>query len=339
MGVCINWNDILKDYCSYLKLELSLSENSVKAYRSDVSKLIAFVACEKAKTDESNHCKDSIIPRTTDYRITKSDIESFFAERLGKGMTIRSQSRYLSSFRSFFMFVGERYGDLNLGNPIEGMEMPKLSRRLPNVLSINEIEAILGSFDLSTADGVRNRAIVEMLYSCGLRVSELVNLKMNDLFFKENFIRVIGKGDKQRLVPIGEYAIDSVERYFPVRWETLVDAGYRRGKHTDERAAISRIAADSDETVFLNRRGGKLTREMIFTIIKKAAKSAGITKQISPHTFRHSFATHLVENGADLRVVQEMLGHESILTTEIYTHVSREVWMKDILSKHPLAGH
>lgn len=337
MAANISWNDILKDYCAYLKLELSLSDNSVNAYKSDVSNLLAFVAGEDAKTGSVND-KDNTLTLTISHPVTKSDIDSFFARRMDEGMTIRSQSRYLSSFRSFFAFISERYEDLELGNPVTGMETPKLSRKLPNVLSVREIEAILGSFDLSTTEGVRNRAIVEMLYSCGLRVSELVNLKMNDLFLKDNYIRVVGKGNKQRLVPIGEYAVASVGNYLPIRWETLADAGGRRGKHTDERAVISRIAADSDETLFLNRRGGKISREMIFTIIKNAAKSVGITKQISPHTFRHSFATHLVENGADLRVVQEMLGHESILTTEIYTHVSREVWMKDILSKHPLAG-
>ena len=339
MAATLNWNDILKDYCSYLKLELSLSENSVNAYKSDISKLLSFVGDEKSCSCCSSRDKDNTLIVTIDCPISKSDIDSFFESKFNAGMKIRSQSRYLSSFRSFFTFVGERYTDLELENPVVGMEMPKLSRKLPNVLSVNEIEAILNSFDLSEAEGVRNRAIVEMLYSCGLRVSELVNLKMNDLFFKENYIRVIGKGDKQRLVPVGEYAIASVENYFPIRWNTIVSAGRRRGKHTEDRSDINKIASDSDETVFLNRRGGKLTREMIFTIIKRAALSAGITKQISPHTFRHSFATHLVENGADLRVVQEMLGHESILTTEIYTHVSREVWMKDILSKHPLAGH
>lgn len=338
MAANISWNDILKDYCAYLKLELSLSDNSVNAYKSDVSNLLAFVAGESVKSGNIND-KDNTLTLSVSHPVTKSDIDSFFARRMEEGMTIRSQSRYLSSFRSFFAFISERYEDLGLGNPVTGMETPRLSRKLPNVLSVSEIDAILGSFDLSTAEGVRNRAIVEMLYSCGLRVSELVNLKMNDLFLNDNYIRVVGKGNKQRLVPIGEYAIASVENYLPIRWETLVDAGERRGKHTDERTIISRIAADSDETLFLNRRGGKISREMIFTIIKNAAKSVGITKQISPHTFRHSFATHLVENGADLRVVQEMLGHESILTTEIYTHVSREVWMKDILSKHPLAGH
>ncbi len=338
MAANISWNDILKDYCAYLKLELSLSDNSVNAYKSDVSNLLAFVAGESVKSGNING-KDNTLTLSVSHPVTKSDIDSFFARRMEEGMTIRSQSRYLSSLRSFFAFICERYEDLGLGNPVTGMETPRLSRKLPNVLSVSEIYAILGSFDLSTAEGVRNRAIVEMLYSCGLRVSELVNLKMNDLFLKDNYIRVVGKGNKQRLVPIGEYAITSVENYLPIRWETLVDAGERRGKHTDERTIISRIAADSDETLFLNRRGGKISREMIFTIIKNAAKSVGITKQISPHTFRHSFATHLVENGADLRVVQEMLGHESILTTEIYTHVSKEVWMKDILSKHPLAGH
>jgi len=335
MAANISWNDILKDYCAYLKLELSLSNNSVSAYKSDVSNLLAFVAGDNANTCSINGKENTL---TVGHSVTKSDIDAFFARRLEEGMTIRSQSRYLSSFRSFFTFIVERYGDLGFTNPVEEMEMPKIARRLPNILSVKEIESILNGFDLSTAEGVRNRAIVEMLYSCGLRVSELVNLRMQDLFFKENYIRVIGKGDKQRLVPIGECAISSVESYFHIRWEILADAGYRRGKHIEVHTEINRIVSDSNDTLFLNRRGGKLTREMIFTIIKRAAASAGITKQISPHTFRHSFATHLVENGADLRVVQEMLGHESILTTEIYTHVSREVWMKDILSKHPLAG-
>jgi integrase/recombinase XerD len=239
---------------------------------------------------------------------------------------------------------------------------------LPDVLSVDEVVSIIESVDMSHPEGKRNRAILEMLYSCGLRVSELVDLRLEDLFFKDGFIRVIGKGNKQRLVPVGEEAISAVENYLPDRW-TIVNAarsgkGRTRGKHIQglgkalledrlgkpevelgkstgekdsnkESRRLGKIAQEGDETLFLNRRGGKLTRVMIFTMVKKQVEAAGIKKKVTPHTFRHSFATHLVENGADLRVVQDMLGHSSILTTEIYTHVSSQQWMKDIREHHP----
>ena len=193
-------------------------------------------------------------------------------------------------------------------------------------MSVEEILSIFDSIDLSTYEGLRNRAMLEMLYSCGLRVSELVNLRLTDLFFKDAFVRVVGKGDKQRLVPVYDKAIEAVKNYMSARWE-LVQRYTERGMKPEDK-----------ETLFLNRRGRKLTREMVFIIVRRQAEAAGITKKISPHTFRHSFATHLVENGADLRVVQDMLGHSSILTTEIYTHVSSKSWQRNILDHHPLNG-
>ena len=220
---------------------------------------------------------------------------------------------------------------------MQGIDTPKITRHLPDVLSFEEVEAILSSFDLSTPESVRNRAIIEVLYGCGLRVSELVDLTLPDLFLDEGYIRVVGKGNKQRLVPVGEYAIVAIKDYLPERWKILSGAGKNRGRHEDGKSSkqVTKFAQESNHTLFLNRRGGKLTRVMIFTMIQKQVELVGITKKISPHTFRHSFATHLVENGADLRVVQQMLGHESILTTEIYTHISAQQWMKDILEHHP----
>ena len=232
-------------------------------------------------------------------------------------------------------------------------------RSTESCLSQEEVENLIASIDLSSPEGPRNKAIIEMLYSCGLRVSELVNLQLSDLFFKEGYVRIVGKGNKQRLVPVGEYAVSAVEEYLPHRWSTLSAAKENRGRReeikkkvipddqlpqghvqanrmtTRKPREIAQFARESDNTLFLNRRDGRLSRVMIFNIIKTQVAAAGIKKSVSPHTLRHSFATHLVENGADLRVVQQMLGHESILTTEIYTHISAHQWMQDILDHHP----
>lgn len=241
-------------------------------------------------------------------------INHYLEKRVKEGLSKRSQARAISSLRSFFKFL-EMEGE-SQGDPTERIDSPKTGRHIPVVLSVQEIELIINSVDLSLPEGHRNRAILEVLYSCGLRVSELVSLRISDVFLEESFIRVTGKGDKQRLVPIGEPAADSVKFYLSGRGNQIIKKG-------------------NEEILFLSRRGTKLTREMIFIMLRKQASAAGISKDISPHTFRHSFASHLVENGADLRAVQEMLGHSSILTTEIYTHLNRERWKEGILKAHP----
>lgn len=358
----MTWQEYIKDFEAYLRLERSLSGNTVISYSSDIKKLMEFLGNEK---DSSADPKQVL-------KITVSDIEQFLKAEYSAGHAKGTQARHISSLREFFKFVELQHSNTRDAefegwrNPVQGIDTPKITRHLPDVLSLEEIETLIRSFDLTTPEGVRNRAIIEMLYGCGLRVSELVNLRVSDLFFKESYIRVLGKGSKQRLVPIGECAIDAVNAYMEKRWEILAATSATkgtRGKHASHKHPVKRgsagidnntpdgITADgvthlsgkelaqykreSDGTLFLNRRGGKLSRVMIFTMIKEQIKVAGITKNISPHTFRHSFATHLVENGADLRVVQQMLGHESILTTEIYTHISSQQWMQDILDHHP----
>lgn len=332
-------NEYIKDFRTYLKLERSLSDNTIGGYISDVEQFLQFA--DKVALEH----------------ISVADVEGFLKSEFDAGKAKRSQARRISALRSFFSFVEMEYGaELRAANPswtdpAAGIDTPKISRHLPDILSPEEVHLLLESFDLLKTEGVRNKAIVEMLYGCGLRVSELVQLHLSDLFFKEGYIRVIGKGNKQRLVPVGEWAIAAVQAYLPQRWETVNAAGSNRGRRKFVKdnsvpndissqkgrspKEIAGFAAESDNTLFLNRRGGRLSREMIFTMIKKQAEAVGIRKRISPHTFRHSFATHLVENGADLRVVQQMLGHESILTTEIYTHISSSHWMKDILEHHP----
>lgn len=319
------WNTILKDFCSYLRIERSLSPNTIEAYKSDLLKFIKYVS----------EVYGALSPNS----VMPEHVESFLKSEYDLGISKRSQARRISSVKAFYKYIEIENDSDN--NPCSKLDTPKMSRYLPVVLSVEEVFAILDSVDCSTPEGIRNRAILEMLYSCGLRVSELVNLRLSDLFFKDSFIRVIGKGDKQRIVPIGDIAIETVNKYIPVRWEIIQSAknsGMHGGAHLnkDAKSNARHIAMKKgDDILFLNRRGGKLSREMIFMMIKKQAATVGITKEISPHTFRHSFATHLVENGADLRVVQEMLGHSSILTTEIYTHVSSKQWMKNILEHHP----
>lgn len=295
------WEPYKKGFKAYLQLEKSLSENSVDAYLHDIEKLTQFLSIQK----EEKTPKD----------IELSDLEVFLKWINGLGMTSSSQARIISGLRSFYRFCLQE--QISETDPTSLLEAPKLGKHLPDTLSYTEIEKIISSFDLSTAEGMRNKAIVETMYSCGLRVSELVNLKLSCLYFDPGYVRITGKGDKERLVPIGSSAVKYIMIYLDnIRVHITVKAG-------------------NEDVVFLNRRGSKLSRVMIFMIIKEAAKNAGISKSISPHTFRHSFATHLVEGGADLRAVQEMLGHESITTTEIYTHLDRE-YLRDTLQQfHP----
>lgn len=296
-------NNLLSDFSSYLRLELSLSENTVNSYCSDVDKFFEYWA---NLGDVSNI-------RSVD----SENIKGFISQEMEKGLSKRSQARLVSSLKAFFKFlVNESIIELD---PCVLIDSPKIKPYLPEVLSQDEVVRIIESVDLSQPEGHRNRAILETLYSCGLRVSELVNLKYSDIFFEQEFLRIIGKGNKQRLVPLGRPAADAIRIYLQTR-------------------SLLPVKKGSEDNVFLNRRGGRITREMVFLIVKKSAAEAGVDKIISPHTFRHSFATHLVENGADLRAVQEMLGHESILTTEIYTHINSEKWRDSILKCHP-RGH
>lgn len=291
-----DWTDILSDYRSYLRIERSLSPNTVTSYLSDIAKL------------------RDMYPDRSPQELDGDDLSAFLSSEAGHGISKRSQSRTVSSLKSFYGFL-EIDGRLRR-NPAETIGSPKISRHIPAVLSIEEVDRIISSVDLSAPEGHRNRAILEVLYSCGLRVSELVSLRISDLFFEDSFIRVTGKGDKQRLVPIGEPAVRAVQFYLSQTRRSLA-------------------SKKAEDILFLNRRGGQMSRQMVFLIIKRQCSAAGITKDISPHTFRHSFATHLIENGADLRAVQQMLGHESILTTEIYTHLDSRKWQNTILDHHP----
>lgn len=294
---------LIADYSSFLRLELSLSENTIRSYCSDVLLLLSFI-----ENNEKNEGAVKLDEVTTD------TLNAFISSRMKAGITKRSQARLISSLKSFYGFL-EESGQCKT-NPAEKLAPPKILQYLPVVLSVKEVLSVIDSVDRSTYEGERNKTILEVLYSCGLRVSEAVNLRISDLFLPERFVRVMGKGSKERLVPLGDPAADALTLYLSIRGRLPLKRG-------------------CEDVVFLNRRGGKLSRQMIFLIVKNQAEIAGITKEISPHTFRHSFATHLVENGADLRVVQQMLGHESILTTEIYTHVDSEKWREGILRCHP----
>lgn len=285
-------NPLLRDYRNYLKIERTMSRNTVASYCSDMEMFLAAVPVE---------VKD----------VSPSDIEDYLQGRTG--ISKRSQARILSSLRSFFSWLVIE--GVIMDNPCDKVDSPKLGRFLPDVLSVEEVSAIMDSVDVSTWQGKRDRAILEVLYGCGLRVSEAVELKISCLYFDEGFIRIIGKGNKERLVPAGEMAADAVNEYLEHR--------------------PSPYDAKSDDLVFLNRFGRSLSRQSMFKMIKKQALIADVRKEISPHTFRHSFATHLVENGADLRLVQEMLGHESLTTTEIYTHVDSTTWQREVLAHHP----
>ena len=289
---------IIRKYQQYLKLEKSLSKNTLDAYMTDLDKLLNFLQSENIEI--SDVCLD--------------DLERFSAGLHDIGIHPRSQARIISGIKSFFHFL--IMAEYLEADPSELLEGPKIGLKLPEVLAVEEIDSIIAAIDLSKNEGQRNRAILETLYSCGLRVSELTNLKLSDLYFDEGFIKVEGKGNKQRLVPISPRAIKEIKLYFTDR---------NRGK----------IKKEYEDYVFLARWGKNISRIMVFHLIKELAQTAGITKNISPHTFRHSFATHLLEGGANLRAIQCMLGHESIATTEIYTHIDRNMLRSEIIEHHP----
>jgi len=285
---------VIKDYKNYLRIERGMSPNTVASYCHDVEGFLEWCQIE---------------PRA----VTTADIEAYLGKVTADGLSKRSTARLLSSLRSFFSWCVEE-GEIT-DNPCDRVDAPKLGQYLPAVLSVKEVEAILESVDLKAPFGKRNRAILEVLYGCGLRVSEAANLRISHIHLDEGFVDVIGKGNKQRLVPLGEIAADSIRAYLEDR-PVPASAAY-------------------DDYLFLNRFGKPISRVSLFKLVKDQAMAAGVQKEISPHTFRHSFATHLIENGADLRIVQEMLGHESILTTEIYTHIDTSTWHKMVLEHHP----
>lgn len=298
----MNWEKELKDYTYYIKLEKRLSDNTVEAYLRDLKQLATFMwdhfSLRKPEKVHAEH------------------IEAFLGALYERGIQKNSQARILSGIKSFFnyLLINDRIEEL----PTEFIDAPKAGRKLPQVLSVEEIEAILSTFDLSTPQGHRNKAIIETLYSCGLRVTELITLRISDLFFQEGIIRVIGKGDKQRLVPVSEVAMRLINFYLEQRQHLEVDPRHR-------------------DILFLNNRGRGLSRVMIFHMVREATLQAGIDREVSPHTFRHSFATHLLEGGANIRQVQQMLGHESILTTEIYTHLNMQELRSNLERFHPLS--
>lgn len=295
------WPKYITQFKNYLKIERSLSPNSIEAYIHDVELLYQFLELK-------NH---TVSPM----EVKNLHIHDFL-EYIGElGLAAHSQARIISGLKAFYKYLA--FEGISLNDPMQLIEGPKLGRKLPDTLSVPEIDLLLEAIDMSTMEGTRNRAILETLYSSGLRVSELVNLKMQNLFFDVGFLKVTGKGSKERLVPIGRTA----QKYINIYLE-----GYR---------VHAVIKKNHEPYVFLNRRGAQLTRVMIFTIIKDLTEKIGLNKKISPHTFRHSFATHLIEGGADLRAVQEMLGHESITTTEIYTHLDRDYLRQVITSYHP----
>jgi len=297
----MKWEDNKKSYENFLKLEKSLSQNSVDAYINDINKLIIFL--------------DNNFKEVTLDEIKHQHLESFLEWLNNRGVSPRTQARTISGIKSFYKYL--LVENKISSDPTILLESPKIGRKLPDVLSMEEIDALIDAIDLKKPEGQRNKAMLETLYSCGLRVSELVNLKITNLFFDKGFMKIEGKADKERLVPVSNQAINEINKY-----------------QSDYRNSLT-ISKDSENFLFLNRRGKKLSRVMVFTIIKNIAKKIGLNKKISPHTFRHSFATHLINGGADLRAVQEMLGHESILTTEIYTHLDMEYLKSTISQFHP----
>ena len=295
-----SWLSYLKEYQNYLRLERGLSENTIANYSFDIEKLVAFLV--------TNSIQESPII------ISDVTIQQFIYE-IASQVNARSQARIISGLKSFFTFLV--FEDYRKDFPMELIEVPKVGRKLPDTLATSEIDALIAAIDLSTPEGERNRAILETLYSCGLRVSELISLKISDLFFEEGFIKVTGKGNKERFVPIGSNTAKYISLYQKtIRIHLKIQKGF-------------------EDTLFLNRRGKQLTRAMIFTIIKDLVEKIGLQKVISPHTFRHSFATHLLENGADLRSIQLMLGHESITTTEVYMHLDRKFLAEVLNNFHP----
>lgn len=296
----MQWKQAITDYQNYLRIERGLSANSISNYTFDIKKLISWL--------------DNVNILETPISIS-AEIVQRFIYTIAKDVNPRSQSRIISGLKGFFNYL--IFEEYRTTNPMELIESPKMGRKLPDTLAIEEIDQLIKAIDLTNPQGERNRAILETLYGCGLRVSELTSLKISDLFFSEGFIKITGKGDKQRFVPIGDTTIKYIELYrnlFRIH---------------------QKVQPQAQDTLFLNRRGNGLTRAMIFTIIKQLVEKTGIQKTISPHTFRHSFATHLLENGADLRAIQQMLGHESITTTEIYTHMETSFLQETIAKFHP----
>ena len=300
----MSWKAYLKSYKSYLQLEKGLSENSIQAYIRDIKKFVNFL----------EHNGLQIQPEAID----PGHLEKFLHWTTDLGIAEASQARFISGLKSFYNFL--MLENLSESNPVELIDAPVLQRKLPDVLSAKEVENVIESIDLSTPNGTRNRAIIETLYGCGLRVSELINLKISNLYLDDGFLLIEGKGQKERLVPVGSQS----EKYLRIYMHEFRDH--------------QKVQPKAEDILFLNRRGNKLTRVMVFYIIRETTKYAGIQKRVSPHTLRHSFATHLVENGADLRAVQEMLGHESITTTEIYTHLDRKYLRNNVLENHPREG-
>lgn len=294
-----NWERYIKDFVSFLKIEKGLSENSILAYQNDINKLCDYAEANRLEANE----------------ITDKDLSSFLAQLYDLGLSARSQARIISGIKQFYHYL--LLEDLVKQDPCELIQMPSLGRKLPEVMRVEEIDELISAVDLSTKEGERNVAILETLYSCGLRVSELTNLSFADLYFNEGFIRVIGKGNKERLIPVSPSVVRSVTTYIEGSRSSL------------------KIQKGNEHIVFLNRRGAQLTRVMIFTMINQLLPRTSIRRKISPHTFRHSFATHLLEGGANLRAIQEMLGHQSITTTEIYTHLDEQFLRAAILSFHP----
>lgn len=298
--VSMNWDRYIKDYQAYLRIERGLSKNTIENYGFDIERLCLFL--------ETNQIDVSPL------KITDDTLQDFIYA-VAKEVNPRSQARIISGLKSFFNYLV--FEDYRNDSPLELIETPKTGRKLPDTLSLKEIDSLIAAIDLSSNEGERNRAMLETLYGCGLRVSELVSLKISDLFFDEGFIKITGKGNKERFVPIGKLTQKYMQIY---QKEVRVNLTIKKGH---------------EDTLFLNRRGNQLTRAMIFTIIKDLAVKVGLNKNISPHTLRHSFATHLLENGADLRSIQLMLGHESITTTEIYVHLDRSFLKEVMHSYHP----
>lgn len=297
----MKWEDSIKGFEEYLRLEKGLSQNSINAYINDINKLYSFL--------KSNF--KGITPQ----KVKLQHLKDFLEFLNGRGVSPRTQARTISGIKSFYKFL--LIEEKIISDPTALLESPKIGRKLPDILSTEEIDELIAAVDTEKPEGQRNKAILEILYSCGLRVSELVGVKMSNLFFDEGYIKVEGKSEKERLIPISIRAAEEIDKYVETYRSKL------------------KVGKGSEDILFLNRRGHKLSRVMIFTIIKSLAERVGLDKKISPHTFRHSFATHLIEGGADLRVVQEMLGHESILTTEIYTHLDKN-YLKDAINRfHP----
>jgi len=296
----MNWNFYIKSYQSYLKIERGLSKNTIANYSFDIERLCLFLS-------ENNI-------DVTPLKISEETVQQFIY-MISSQVNARSQARIISGLKSFFSYL--IFEDYRVDNPMELIESPRTSRKLPDTLSVEEIDSLIAAIDLSSKEGERNRAMLETLYSCGLRVSELVSLKISDLFFDEGFIKITGKGSKERFVPIANLT----QKYILI--------------YKDNVRAEVPVKKEFTDTLFLNRRGGQLTRAMVFTIIRNLATEIGLKKKISPHTFRHSFATHLLENGADLRSIQLMLGHESITTTEIYLHLDRKFLTEVLENFHP----